>query len=119
MVPRLWPFSHASATYLNPVWRQNSRPSGPVRPGRTEEIPGVMHRDGTCRIQTVAADEGLESFRELLMSFDSFTGVPALLNTSLNSAGEPIYEAEIKARRLLAFGRLDAWRIGDNVLLKS
>jgi carbamoyltransferase len=91
----------------------------PVRPARTEEIPGVTHRDGTCRIQTVSAVEALESFRELLTCFDSLTGVPALLNTSLNSAGEPIYGTEIQARRLLASGRLDALCIGDNVLLKS
>jgi carbamoyltransferase len=91
----------------------------PVRLDRRERIPGITHRDGTCRIQTVAAVEGLEAFRELLASFESLTGVPALLNTSINSAGEPIYGSASQARRLLASGRLDALCIGDDVLLKS
>jgi carbamoyltransferase len=88
-----------------------------VRPDRRERIPGVTHHDGTCRVQTVAADEGLMSFRELLTCFDSLTGVPLLLNTSLNSSGEPIYGSATQARRLLASGRLDALCIGDDLLL--
>lgn len=91
----------------------------PVRLDRRERIPGVTHHDGTCRIQTVAAVEGLVSFHELLTCFGSLTGVPVLLNTSLNSAGEPIYGSATQARRLLASGRLDALCVGDDLLLRS
>jgi len=106
-------------------WFDLTRPSPymleavPVRPDRRKRIPGVTHHDGTCRVQTVAADEELMSFRELLTCFDALTGVPVLLNTSLNSAGEPIYGSAPQARRLLASGRLDALCVGDDLLLRS
>ncbi len=90
-----------------------------VRPEKREQIPGITHRDGTCRIQTVAESNGLEAFRELLTCFNSLTGVPILLNTSLNSAGEPIYGSASQARRLLAAGRLDAMCIGDDLLVNE
>ena len=106
-------------------WFDLGRPSPymleavPVRPDRRGRIPGVTHNDGTCRIQTVAATEQLVSFHQLLTCFDSLTGVPVLLNTSLNSVGEPIYGSATQARRLLASGRLDALCVGDDVILRS
>jgi carbamoyltransferase len=106
-------------------WFDLTRPSPymleavPVRPDKRDRIPGVTHQDGTCRIQTVAADAELVSFHELLTCFESLTGVPVLLNTSLNSSGEPIYGSATQARRLLASGRLDALCVGDDVLMRS
>lgn len=91
----------------------------PVRLDRRDQIPGVTHRDGTCRIQTVIEGGGLESFHELLTCFGTLTGVPVLLNTSLNSAGEPIYGSAAQARKLLTLGCLDALCIGNNLLLKQ
>jgi carbamoyltransferase len=91
----------------------------PVRLDSKEQIPGVTHRDGTCRIQTVSSSEGLESFRELLTRFSSLTGVPVLLNTSLNRAGEPIYGCAKQARELLSTGGLDALCVGDSLLLSG
>jgi carbamoyltransferase len=89
-----------------------------VRPDVSGQIPGVSHRDGSCRIQTVAEGTGPESFRELLIRFGSLTGVPVLLNTSLNSSGEPIYGSVAQARKLLASGRLDALCVGNRLLLR-
>src|SRR5215471_9434126 len=90
----------------------------PVRPQRIEQIPGISHRDGTCRIQTVAKADGLDPFYELLTSFESLTGVPVLLNTSLNAAGEPIYGFASQGRKLLASGRLDGLCIGDTLIVR-
>lgn len=90
----------------------------PVRPDVRAQIPGILHRDGSCRIQTVGRGRGLESFRELLSCFGSITGVPVLLNTSLNSSGEPIYGSVVQAKKLLASGRLDALCVGDCLLLR-
>lgn len=91
----------------------------PARPNVVDRIPGVIHCDGTCRIQTVDTSEELEPFRELLTCFENLTGVPLLLNTSLNGAGEPIYGFASQARRLLASGRIDALCLGDELLLPS
>jgi carbamoyltransferase len=59
-----------------------------VRPGKANVIPAVTHVDGTARPQTVTrADHPL--FWEVLDRFERLTGVPVLLNTSLNIQ-EPI-----------------------------
>ncbi len=54
----------------------------------TEEFPSVMHRDGSCRIQT-SYDGRL--FLDALMDYLAEKhGLGVLLNTSLNRNGEPI-----------------------------
>jgi len=60
----------------------------PVRPGFRARIPGVIHQDGTCRIQTVSRNRQ-PRFHELLTRFHAATGVPLLLNTSFNDQ-EPL-----------------------------
>ncbi len=61
-----------------------------VKKNKLNEIPGVIHIDNSCRIQTV--DETIPHFYELLNKFYKLTGVPLLLNTSFNIAGEPLIE---------------------------
>jgi carbamoyltransferase len=61
----------------------------PVRPQYLQVIPGAVHVDGTSRIQTVTEQENPE-LAELLRIFTDLTGVPCLINTSFNVAGEPI-----------------------------
>ena len=64
--------------------------SFPVRKEKKQVIPGVIHVDNSCRIQTV--DNDIEHFYKLLKEFEKITGVPILLNTSFNVAGEPLVE---------------------------
>ena len=54
-----------------------------------EKVPAVVHADGTSRVQTInkAQHPGLHM---LLRKFYWETGVPMLLNTSLNIKGQPI-----------------------------
>jgi carbamoyltransferase len=56
-------------------------------------IPSVVHVDGTSRVQTVnrAQHPGLY---DLLKKFYEKTGVPVLLNTSLNIKGQPLLNDE-------------------------
>jgi carbamoyltransferase len=56
-------------------------------------IPSVVHYDGTSRVQTVNKQQhpGLYS---LLKKFYEETGVPILLNTSLNIKGQPLLNDE-------------------------
>ena len=58
---------------------------------RPEQIPSVTHVDGTARVQTVNKENN-GSFYDLVKEFDKITGVPVILNTSFNDAGEPIVE---------------------------
>jgi len=49
----------------------------------------ITHVDGTCRHQTVS-EASNSSFYRLLSKFEEKTGLPILLNTSLNVGGKPI-----------------------------
>ncbi len=85
-----------------------------VRPAARERIPAVVHVDGSARPQTVRASANPRLY-ELLQAFERRTGVPVLLNTSFNAAGEPIVCSPGDAiRSFLAMG-LDALVLGDFV----
>ncbi len=62
-----------------------------------DEVPAVIHVDGTARMQSVG--ETNEPFYSALSHFYKLTGVPVLLNTSFNVAGEPIVETPQDAIR--------------------
>jgi carbamoyltransferase len=70
-------------------------------------LTAVTHVDGSARVQTVTAENG--RFYSLLRAFKGLTGVPVLLNTSMNGPGEPIVETPEEA---IAFLR----RSGADVL---
>ena len=53
-------------------------------------IPAALHIDGTARLQTVSSDGS--ALRALLELFHAETGLPILVNTSFNLAGQPIVE---------------------------
>lgn len=59
----------------------------PVR--QPEAIPSAVHVDGTARVQEVHAEEQ-PLYARLLREVGERTGVPAVINTSFNLAGEPI-----------------------------
>jgi len=61
----------------------------PILPDKINEIPAVIHKDGTCRVQTLNRDFN-ENFYNLLKEFYEITDCPVLLNTSFNKAGDPM-----------------------------
>lgn len=88
-----------------------------ARPGIREKVPSVIHVDNTSRIQTVTrAHNG--RFFELIDAFYRLTGVPLVLNTSFNIAGDPIVETPKDA--LDTFTRTDMdYLIIENVLIQK
>jgi carbamoyltransferase len=56
---------------------------------KPEIIPSVVHADGTSRVQTVTQSQH-PGLYEVLNKFYLETGVPVLLNTSLNIKGQPL-----------------------------
>ncbi len=60
---------------------------------KPELIPSVVHKDGTSRVQTVNRNEHRGLWR-VLNKFYQETGVPVLLNTSLNVKGQPLLNDE-------------------------
>jgi carbamoyltransferase len=89
----------------------------PVRPERRAQVPAITHVDGTGRLQTVP-DGSDPVFRRLIQGFHRRTGVPMVLNTSFNDAGEPIVNSPGEALRTYFATGLDALVIGPYVLEK-
>jgi carbamoyltransferase len=58
-----------------------------------EKIPSVVHEDGTSRVQTVTREQHPGLYRAI-NKFYLQTGVPVLLNTSLNIKGQPLLNDE-------------------------
>jgi len=68
----------------------------PVRPEWRERLAGITHVDGTARVQVL--DREMEPrLHALLEAYGQRTGVPVLLNTSFNLAGEPIVNTVAEA----------------------
>ncbi len=87
-----------------------------VRKDRLREIPAVTHVDGSCRAHTVD-EESNPRYRQLLLAFYKLTGVPLLLNTSLNE-NEPIVCTPDEAIHCYRTTRMDAI-VMEDVLVKS
>jgi carbamoyltransferase len=85
---------------------------------RRDEIPGVVHVDGSARIQTVSPEDNPRFYR-LLQEFQALTEVPVLLNTSFNRAGEPIVCSPEDALRCFLASGLDALVIEDWVVVPA
>jgi carbamoyltransferase len=60
---------------------------------KPELVPSVVHADGTSRVQTVNENQHRGLWR-VLHKFYIRTGVPMLLNTSLNIKGQPLLNDE-------------------------
>ena len=82
---------------------------------RTDGMVGALHIDGSGRVQTVSQedDAGLHA---LLCAFKATTGVGCLLNTSLNSRGEPIVRTVDDAIELFCESGIDLLVVEDTVL---
>ncbi len=70
-----------------------------ARAGIREAIPSVVHVDNTSRIQTLTQEQN-GRFYHLVSNFGRRTGVPILLNTSFNVAGDPIVEGLVSSSRV-------------------
>lgn len=60
---------------------------------KPELIPSVVHADGTSRVQTVNSRQHPGLYK-VLEKWYKLTGVPVLLNTSLNIKGQPMINDE-------------------------
>jgi carbamoyltransferase len=67
----------------------------PVRPEWRDALAGITHVDGSARLQTLERDMA-PRLHALLEAYGRRTGVPVLLNTSFNVAGEPIVNRAVE-----------------------
>ena len=90
----------------------------PVREAWRDRIGAVVHVDGTARVQTLRREDD-ETFHALLGAVEARTGIPMLLNTSLNRRGQPIVETPVEAAGLFRDTGLHALVIGPYLAMKN
>ena len=82
------------------------------------KIPAALHVDGTGRPQTVERETN-PHYWGLINEFKKLTGVPVVLNTSFNVAGQPIVCSPKDAIGTFYICGLDALAIGDFIVEKG
>lgn len=82
---------HASAWFVTDRPLPFMQMAVQVLPDKRADVPAIVHVDGSARLQTVNP-ETPSVLRDILQAFHRRTGVPMLMNTSLNGPGEPMVE---------------------------
>ncbi|MFA5142629.1 MAG: carbamoyltransferase C-terminal domain-containing protein [Candidatus Omnitrophota bacterium] len=83
-----------------------------------DRIPEVVHVDGSMRPQTVSQGANPRFYR-LIRHFFEKTGVPVLINTSLNRRGEPMVASPKDAVDMYLGSGLDYLAIGDYLVSRN
>ncbi|NMH98378.1 carbamoyltransferase [Pseudonocardia acidicola] len=89
-----------------------------VHPRWRDRIPAVVHVDGTARIQTVEPDAD-PLLARMLSGFEARTGLPVVINTSLNTAGRPMVDDPRDALECFGSAPVDVLAIGGCVVRRS
>ncbi len=79
-----------------------------VAPAWRDRVPAVVHVDGTARIQTVDP-ERQPLLARMLREFERLTGLPVVVNTSLNTAGRPMVDDPRDALECFGSSRWTCW----------
>ncbi len=82
-----------------------------VREQWRDRIPAVVHVDGSARVQTVDRERE-PLLARMLDAFERRTGVPVVVNTSLNTAGRPMVDHPRDALECFGSAPVDALAIG-------
>lgn len=117
------PFAPAILHEFGPEYFENYQESPYMertllfKPSAAKRVPGVVHEDGTGRLQSVRR-EWNEQFYSLIYAFYELTGIPIVLNTSFNVMGKPISHSVEDAIAVFYTTGLDALFIDKIVLEK-
>ncbi|MBW2737336.1 MAG: carbamoyl transferase NodU family protein [Deltaproteobacteria bacterium] len=89
----------------------------PVKEKTRKIAPAIVHVDGTCRLQTVSADQD-PILWGLLEKVHQETGCPMLMNTSMNVREKPICDSPEDALRLFNSCGADILYLNDETIEK-
>ncbi len=89
-----------------------------VREEMRSRVPAVVHADGSARPQAVSRDFQ-PAYWNLLNSMEECTGIPMVLNTSLNRRGEPIANTPAESIDVFTSTDADAIVIGSALATKA
>jgi carbamoyltransferase len=98
----------AAADFMLTAW--------PVRERARAQLPAAVHVDGSARPQVVRPEQS--RYHGVIAAFHERTGVPAVINTSFNLAGEPIVASAGDAVRTFLESDLDVLVLDDLVAVK-
>jgi len=85
---------------------------------KPEAIPAVTHVDGTGRLQTVSRKTN-SLYYDLINEFFKLTGVPVIVNTSMNVMGEPIVNTPEQAYAMLVKTDMDYLVMGNYLIPRT
>ena len=83
-----------------------------------DKLPAIAHVDGTARLQTMSHGDNPKVY-QLIEAFEQITGVPVILNTSLNDNGEPLVESPQDAINFFKKNEVDLLVIEDRVFARG
>ncbi|MFX0091322.1 MAG: carbamoyltransferase C-terminal domain-containing protein [Candidatus Hodarchaeota archaeon] len=83
------------------------------------QIPAVIHKDKTSRVQSIPSDASDTFSRKLLETYQKETGIPFLLNTSFNLHGLPLIQNRAALWDALNKNLCDALVLGDLLIERS
>jgi carbamoyltransferase len=89
-----------------------------VRETWRDRLPAVTHTDGSARAQTVSPEQEPLVAR-MLERFERLTGLPAVINTSLNTAGRPMVDDPRDALECFGAAPVDALALGPFLVSRS
>jgi carbamoyltransferase len=89
----------------------------PVRPEWRAQLAAVTHVDGSARLQTLEREMAPRLYA-LLDAYGRRTGIPVLLNTSFNVAGEPIVNRALEGYSTFRRCGIDVLVAGRTVVTK-
>ncbi|MCK5345961.1 MAG: hypothetical protein KAR20_21270, partial [Candidatus Heimdallarchaeota archaeon] len=90
----------------------------PIRPDKRAIIPAVTHVDGTGRLQSVSRKAN-PLYYDLINEFYKITGVPVIVNTSMNVKGEPIVNTPEQCYNMLKKTDMDYVVMGNYVVARG
>jgi len=85
---------------------------------KPDVIPAVTHIDGTGRLQTVSKTVN-PLYHELISEFNRITGVPVIINTSMNVRGEPIVNTPKEAFSMILKTDMDYLVMGNYMVTRK
>jgi carbamoyltransferase len=104
------PGGHRLARFMSGVF--------PVREEHRANLAAITHVDGTARLQTVDK-EGSPRFHALIEAYGRVSGVPVILNTSFNLAGEPIVNRAVEGYSTFRRCGIDLLVAGKYIVTKE
>ena len=89
----------------------------PVRPEWRAKLAAVTHVDGSARLQTLDRDMAPRLYA-LIEAYGRRRGIPVLLNTSFNVAGEPMVNRALEGYSTFRRCGIDALVAGSTLVMK-